>query len=233
MDSMNDLDELRQLVKRLPVRRIDMGRAEHPRLALFAAARDAVEAALVAESLSRLSPESEFGRAVESVDADLRVYELDLEHPAGSLDEKTAVHTAAYGMTAIEPGPDLFCIAAMEDAPTVLPAVTSGLATGRDPLELMMRHGGRDTVCLVGALVATRMAALPVILDGAQAMAAASIVHALAPHAVSHCLVPRDSRIEALAATLGIPAIPYSGGGFPLSLAHAIEAIRAHRHGLA
>jgi nicotinate-nucleotide--dimethylbenzimidazole phosphoribosyltransferase len=234
MNTQSDLDQFRQLVKHLPIRRIENGHAAHPRLSLFAAARDEAEAREVGETLRTLAPDCDLARAAGESDADLRLYELDLAHPASALDEALVAETAAYGMTAIEPGPDLFCLAALCDAAGVLPAILSGLDRREEPLALLARRGGRDTVCLFGAIVAARMAALPVILDGAQALAAASIVQAINPHAVSHLHVPGGSPQEAVAARLGIAAIPYAeGGAFPLSLAYAVQAWRARRHGLA
>ncbi len=56
-----------------------------------------------------------------------------------------------------------------------------------DPLEVLRCMGGRDLAGLVGALLATRHQKIPVLLDGFAVCAAACVLHALNPDAVSHC----------------------------------------------
>lgn len=58
----------------------------------------------------------------------------------------------------------------------------------RDPLELLRRIGGRELAALAGAILAARTEKIPVILDGLTAFAAAAILHAHEPEAISHCL---------------------------------------------
>jgi nicotinate-nucleotide--dimethylbenzimidazole phosphoribosyltransferase len=54
-----------------------------------------------------------------TIDADLRVYELDLDHPtadfttAPAMDEARCAHAIAYGMMAAEPGIDVLCLGEM------------------------------------------------------------------------------------------------------------------------
>lgn len=57
-----------------------------------------------------------------------------------------------------------------------------------DPLEALRCYGGRDIAGLVGAIVAARHQSIPVILDGFVVCAAAAVVHAVNPAAISHCL---------------------------------------------
>lgn len=57
-----------------------------------------------------------------------------------------------------------------------------------DPLEALRCYGGRDIAGLVGAIVAARHQSIPIILDGFVVCAAAAIVHAINPAAISHCL---------------------------------------------
>ena len=62
------------------------------------------------------------------------------------------------------------------------------LHAGHSPLELMRRLGGREFAAIAGAIVAARFERVPVILDGFCACAAASVVKALAPDGLDHCL---------------------------------------------
>jgi nicotinate-nucleotide--dimethylbenzimidazole phosphoribosyltransferase len=48
--------------------------------------------------------------------------------------------------------------------------------------------GGRDLAAMAGAILASRMERVPVILDGFTAAAAAAILHAIDPGTIGHCL---------------------------------------------
>ncbi|MBX3566954.1 MAG: nicotinate-nucleotide--dimethylbenzimidazole phosphoribosyltransferase [Rhizobiaceae bacterium] len=58
-----------------------------------------------------------------------------------------------------------------------------------DPLEALRRVGGRETAAIAGAILAARMERVPVILDGAAALAAAAVLSRLAPSALDHCVL--------------------------------------------
>ena len=57
-----------------------------------------------------------------------------------------------------------------------------------DPLEVLRCFGGRDLAGMVGAILAARHQAIPVILDGYVVCAAAAVLHKLNPDAISHCI---------------------------------------------
>lgn len=63
----------------------------------------------------------------------------------------------------------------------------------KDPLEVLRRVGGRETAAIAGAIIAARMEKVPVILDGFAAIAAGSVLHALNPSALDHCLIAQAS----------------------------------------
>jgi nicotinate-nucleotide--dimethylbenzimidazole phosphoribosyltransferase len=58
-----------------------------------------------------------------------------------------------------------------------------------DPLEVLRRVGGREFAAIVGAILAARMARIPVILDGHAATAAAAVLQTANPAALDHCVV--------------------------------------------
>ncbi len=58
-----------------------------------------------------------------------------------------------------------------------------------DPLEALRQVGGFEIAALCGAILAARLARVPVILDGFVCCAAAAVVHALASDALAHCLI--------------------------------------------
>lgn len=59
----------------------------------------------------------------------------------------------------------------------------------KDPLEILRRLGGREFAAIAGAILAARVERVPVILDGAAAVAAAAVLRALEAGAIDHCLV--------------------------------------------
>ena len=58
-----------------------------------------------------------------------------------------------------------------------------------DPLEILRRLGGREIAAMAGAILAARMQQIPVLLDGYVTTAAASILKAMNPSALDHCLI--------------------------------------------
>ena len=170
-----------------------------------------------------------------AMDADLRVYELDLEHPTADMTEGPAMtgeacaRALAYGMMAVEPGVDVLALGEMgignttaaaalalalvggEAADWVGPgtgvagdalaaktaAVAQAVAVNRaamtDPFETLRCVGGYELAAIAGAVMAARLARIPVLLDGYAATAAAAVLHAADPHALDHCLVGHRS----------------------------------------
>jgi nicotinate-nucleotide--dimethylbenzimidazole phosphoribosyltransferase len=171
----------------------------------------------------------------KSVDADLRVFEMAIDHPtedftksAAMADEECA-RAMAYGMMAVEPGIDLLALGEMGIANTTAAAalcmalfggtaadwvgpgtgvsgpalqkktevVEAGVALHRqhlsDPLEALRRLGGHELAAIAGAVIAARMARIPVILDGFACTAAAAVLHAMDRKALDHCVVAHVS----------------------------------------
>ena len=53
--------------------------------------------------------------------------------------------------------------------------------------------GGHELAAIVGAVIAARMARMPVLLDGFVSTAAAAVLHAVDEHALDHCVVAHCS----------------------------------------
>lgn len=132
-----------------------------------------------------------------------------------ALDERAAAATMAFGMEAIAGGADLLVLAghggeggavataavlsALHDTPppsdeaanasAVAKALDRHAGRLRDPLETVRLVGGREIAALAGAIVAARMQKVAVILDGDAALAAASVVAALDPGGIAHCIL--------------------------------------------
>ena len=102
-------------------------RVERPRVAVFAGAHG-----VAARGVSAYPPEvtgqmvqnflkggAAINQLAGAIDADLRIYELDLEHPTAdftqgpAMSEARAANAMAYGMMAAEPGIDVLCLGEM------------------------------------------------------------------------------------------------------------------------
>lgn len=62
-----------------------------------------------------------------------------------------------------------------------------------DPLEALRHLGGLELAAVLGAVIAARMARVPVLLDGYACCAAASVLHAMVPGGLDHCQVAHVS----------------------------------------
>ena len=111
-------------------------RVERPRIAVFAGTHG-----VAARGVSAYPPEvtgqmvknflsggAAINQLAGSIDADLRIYELDLDHPTDdftkgpAMSEPRAANAMAYGMMAAEPGIDVLCLGEMGIANTTTAA---------------------------------------------------------------------------------------------------------------
>jgi nicotinate-nucleotide--dimethylbenzimidazole phosphoribosyltransferase len=216
---------------------------DHPRTVVFAAnhgvaARgvSAYPAAVTAQMVQNfIAGGAAVNQLCKIVDADLRVYEMNLDEPTADIVESPAMSEAecaralAYGMMAVEPGIDLLAIGEMGIANTTSAAalaaalygggaapwvgpgtgiagaaltrkvevVEQGVArhkaSAKDGFDLLRRLGGRELGAMVGAIIAARMAHVPVLLDGYACSAAAACLASIDAHALDHCLVAHCS----------------------------------------
>jgi nicotinate-nucleotide--dimethylbenzimidazole phosphoribosyltransferase len=76
--------------------------------------------------------------------------------------------------------------------------VAAGIARHRDvlsdPLQVLACLGGHELAGIAGAVLAARLARVPVLLDGFATTAAASVLEVLQPGLLDHCLVGHLSR---------------------------------------
>ncbi len=179
------------------------------------------------------------------IDVDLRLHEMALDEPAGAvpdgpaLSENACARAIAYGLTAVEDGPDVLGIAAL--APGIEPVLEAVAAKTLDPdlsrapaadavLEILADVGGHETCALFGALLGARIARIPVLLDGASALAAAFLASAV-PGGADHCrpVAPASGDLEALfveRARLAPPVLDKPSDGDGSGAARAILSLR-------
>ena len=87
-------------------------------------------------------------------------------------------------------------------------AVEAGLSrhSGLSPMRLLAALGGREQAAICGAVLAARAQRIPVLLDGFICTAAVSVLHAVDPRLLAHCLaghVSAEPGHRRLLATLG------------------------------
>jgi nicotinate-nucleotide--dimethylbenzimidazole phosphoribosyltransferase len=214
-------------------------KVDHPRTAVFVGNHGVAERGVSAFPSSVTTQMVQNfvagGAAVNQIcrvfDADLRVYELDLDQPtadftkAPAMSEAECARAMAYGMMAVEPGLDVLCLGEMGIGNTTsasalclalfggeaedwvgagtgivgeamerkLETVAAGVAhhaeQAGDPLAILAALGGLELAAIGGAVLAARMARLPVVLDGFACTVAAAVLHALHPRAIDHCVV--------------------------------------------
>jgi nicotinate-nucleotide--dimethylbenzimidazole phosphoribosyltransferase len=67
--------------------------------------------------------------------------------------------------------------------------VAANAAAMTDPLHVLRCLGGQEIAAITGAVIAARVARVPVLLDGYTCTAAAAVLHAIDPVLLDHCLV--------------------------------------------
>ena len=212
---------------------------EHPRVAIFAAnhgiAAQGVSAYPVSVTAQMVGNFQAGGAAINQLcllhDADLRVYEMALDHPtqdfteAPAMSEVECARAMAYGMMAVEDNIDVLCLGEMGIGNTTSAAaiccglfggaaadwvgpgtgvagkglqrkieiVEQGVALHRDvlsdPFEVLRCLGGQELSAVAGAVLAARIARIPVILDGFACTAAAAVLKQVDGTALDHCII--------------------------------------------
>jgi len=105
----------------------------------------------------------------------------------GSATAAAAIALGLYGGTA-----EYWAGGEGETAESRIKAVAKGASLHKDllsdPLEVLRCFGGRDIAGMIGAILAARHQAIPIILDGYVVCAAAAVLHKLNPDSIAHCM---------------------------------------------
>lgn len=223
--------------------RRDPPRIERPHTAVFAGnhgiAAQGVSAypqAVTAEMVKNfIAGGAAVNQLCSLVEGELRVYEMALDQPtedftqAPAMTEEDCARAMAFGMSAVEPGFDVYALGEMgianttsaaalchalfggaaadwtgrgtgiDDEALVRKTTVVGAAVARhrdalsDPFEVLRHLGGTELAALAGAILAARMASIPVLLDGYACTAAAAVLHAADPRTLDHCQVAHRS----------------------------------------
>lgn len=188
-------DEIERLIKKdLPPWEEKKTPATHPRLAVFLAAHGAYPEEQ--QHLRVLLKQLQQGKhaAVErarGMNADLRLYELNLAAPSAdfrledALAEEPAAHAISYGMMSVEPGVDLLYLQALNPVAQIA-AEHILAAKNEDVWQSLPKYGGTDICAMMGALIAARLAQIPVIVEDRAGEAAKELLFRLRKDSVDH-----------------------------------------------
>jgi nicotinate-nucleotide--dimethylbenzimidazole phosphoribosyltransferase len=197
------LEEFRPVIMALPTGPVMAGPVTHPRLSVYAASATGEDVAMVQAQVAAIAS-GVWERAVAAVDADLRLYELAVETPSTALGDVEAANLIGYGMTTVEPGVDLLALAGLNKlfchpreggdpgrAQSALYGPGSSAFAEDDTyyinsIDVLAQGASRDIAALLGAMIAARMANVPVLAAGGAARAAVALLRALNPQAVGH-----------------------------------------------
>ena len=112
----------------------------------------------------------------------------------GNTTSAAAICHALYGGNAADwTGPGTGVEGEVLNAKTHLVAGAVKTHNCNDGLDVLMCLGGRELAAIVGAVIAARLKAVPVMLDGYVCTAAASVLEATIPGALDHCQVGHAS----------------------------------------
>jgi len=114
----------------------------------------------------------------------------------GNTTSAAALAAALYGGGAAQwvgPGTGVAGSALERKIEVVEQGVARHKSAAKDGFDLLRRLGGRELAAMVGAIMAARMAHVPVLLDGYACSAAAACLAAIDTHALDHCLVAHCS----------------------------------------
>jgi nicotinate-nucleotide--dimethylbenzimidazole phosphoribosyltransferase len=123
----------------------------------------------------------------------------------GNTTVAAAIAHALHGGRAedwVGPGTGLDAAGMARKAEVVRRAVQCHAGHLDDPLEVLRRLGGREIAAICGAILAARLARVPVLVDGYVATAAAAILHAADATALDHCMAAHRSAEPAHGALL-------------------------------
>ena len=171
----------------------------HPRTALYASAygHEANETIRIVKKLAQ--GDHAITRLCALNNADLRVYELDLEGtaPKAGMDEETASHAISYGLMALDEHVDCLVVgsisAGVQDA---LANIAANLKNA-DPLNILARYAGHDVCAVLGSILAARMAKIPVLCSATLYPIVSTIIDSLLSEQESVLLAVPDQSLSA------------------------------------
>lgn len=158
--------------------------------------------------------------------------------------ERDVMATVAFGMESTAAGGDILGLCGLapgDDAPAKaimnavcgtsysLPKNTDWVVAASDPLDALLKFGGREIAGMLGGLVASRSRRIPVLIEGWGALAAAAVLKALDPAGLDHIALASltDSDQAEAAEKIGLSPVVgmETGAGYGVGLAMAADVM--------
>lgn len=147
----------------------------HPRIALFLASYESGGADMMALLDEMRKPGHPISALASVNNADFQVHELGL-----AASEDDMLHAVAYGMMAATAGIDLMIVSLLNPAHEAVAAdLIAQIKKGVSPVQALLATGSLDFAAGFGAMIAARLARMPVITDGDGAMALKQVIAAI------------------------------------------------------
>tara|TARA_R110002126_G_scaffold13118_2_gene56482 strand:- start:175049 stop:175966 length:918 start_codon:yes stop_codon:yes gene_type:complete len=189
---------------------------KRPRLSIYAAShgfakQDEAQQGYFKDMVSKLlAGDHAVNEVLNLASADLRLYDLNMDEPTSDLragdamDDQSLLNSLAYGLMTVEPENDLVSIAAIGVGSeeigraichSFMPFIDSKLKVDLTDFNLdnffanLKGNSGYELNAIIGAILATRLAQVPVILEGYTAIAAGLLLDAINPDTHWHCAI--------------------------------------------
>lgn len=114
----------------------------------------------------------------------------------GNSTSAAALCAALFGGPAsawVGPGTGVDAVGIQRKITVVEAGVAANPLALTDPFEALRCLGGQELSAIVGAIIACRLARIPVVLDGFACTAAAAVLYKADPKALDHCIVAHKS----------------------------------------
>lgn len=133
------------------------------------------------------------------LDAELRLYELGREDKTQTVSEQEFLKALAYGMMSVEPGMDSLVIVENGHnhdfcAQQIITMLNEDSPEDGHILQALCMIGDLSIAAMMGAMIAARMARIPVFLDSQSGWAAAALLCHYRSDAAQHCIAMGDKR---------------------------------------
>ena len=110
-----------------------------------------------------------------------------------TVEPRGAVTVALSAADWVGPGTGVAGEALRHKIAVVDEALAQHRSAGGDPFEMLRRLGGLELAAIAGAVLAARLARMPVVLDGYASTVAAAVLFAADRRALDHCIVAHRS----------------------------------------
>jgi hypothetical protein len=167
----------------------------HPRVCAFASHYASDTQHTTQQTINALQGEGHPLKKLAAIlNADLRVYELDLAQT--DRNPAQAAQAMTYGMLAIEDKGDVVVIASLSDGvEAAAQKTTIGTGSPDDILNALVSKLGLDFFAALGACLAARLAKQPVFVSGAFGVCLIDVLNHLAPQAADHLYLCETSEL--------------------------------------